>query len=86
MAHHIAQCVLAFVPGVSLGSKSLGALLVLLGIASFLTGASYGKPNDRKSRRQAQREKLVGKSSMKELRLTPGICCVVFGVVVLLFF
>ena len=86
MAHLIAQCVLAVVPGLSLGSKSLGALLVLLGIGSLLTGASYGKPNDMKSRRLAQREKLVGKSGMKELRLTLGICCVVSGLVVLLFF
>ena len=72
--------------GYPLGGKSFGALLLLLGLVSFLTGIWYGKPNSLKSARQARREKFIGKSGMKELYLTPGVVCIAFGLAALLLF
>jgi hypothetical protein len=73
MAHRSVQLVLASYPGYPLGGKSLGALLLLMGIGSFLTGTRYGKPNSLKSTREARREKLVGKSGMRELYQALGM-------------
>ena len=61
-------------------------LLLLFGIGCTLTGVRYRKPNYLKNRREAHREKFIGKSGMKELYLTLGVVCIVFGLVALLFF